>query len=351
MTHAGTPRLRQALDLLEPRAFARLRARATAVVTGASLLVSLIGLVADGSRPGDTPLGAWTGLWCFGVVVAAVLWWLGERAGEAAFFAVVGLHLVATVWTAVLVQAPQRGIPMELMLLAPVALAAVFCRDGRFLAPIVVLACLAAVVIALEGGRPVALVRSAMGVGTVLAVGAVVRVLRTTALEALDDARALARTDPLTGLANRLGLYEQSVRLWERQRRVGGTVVVVLVDIDRFKDVNDTWGHAAGDALLRHVAGRLAPYAGRAGAVGRWGGEEFLLVVPGPPGSGERLGEQTRLALRQTWTRPVTVSVGVHEVTPGPVDDVEEALWRAVERADEALYEAKRAGRDRVAVR
>jgi diguanylate cyclase (GGDEF)-like protein len=130
---------------------------------------------------------------------------------------------------------------------------------------------------------------------------------------------------------------------------------VALADLDHFKDVNDTRGHAAGDAALRAVAGVFASYSRRTDLVARYGGEEFLFLLPDTPAAGARVHvEAVRAQVERTLARTgsgdaapvrVTVSIGVYAVgAPGLLADSDEL----VRRADEALYRAKRAGRNRV---
>ena len=164
----------------------------------------------------------------------------------------------------------------------------------------------------------------------------------------------LARTDSLTGLATRghlLRLGEQRVR----RATPGRAVAVLMVDVDHFKSVNDTYGHAAGDEVLTTVARRLQHEARESDVLGRYGGEEFALVVTAPaPGEGSgplearEVAERLRLAVRRTPVLvrgeqlQVTVSVGVALLREG------EQLSDVLARADSALYRAKAAGRDAV---
>jgi two-component system cell cycle response regulator len=151
-------------------------------------------------------------------------------------------------------------------------------------------------------------------------------------------------TDALTGLRNRRHLEEQLQRL----TAAPGELSVLLLDVDRFKLVNDRRGHAAGDEVLRIVADRLKDTARPGDVPGRWGGEEFLVVLP-DTGLTEAagLGELARERIAATPVPlgaeplPVTVSVGVASGTA----DGWEGLLR---RADTGLYAAKEAGRDRV---
>ncbi|WP_170127195.1 diguanylate cyclase [Kineococcus rhizosphaerae] len=165
----------------------------------------------------------------------------------------------------------------------------------------------------------------------------------------------LARTDSLTGVATRghlLRLGEQRV-----SRAAGRDVAVIMVDVDHFKSVNDTYGHAAGDEVLTAVARRLQHETRESDVLGRYGGEEFALVVTSPdpeegrgPLDAREVAERLRLGVRRTPVGvrgaqlQVTVSVGVALLREG------EQLSDVLARADAALYRAKESGRDVVAV-
>jgi diguanylate cyclase (GGDEF)-like protein len=173
--------------------------------------------------------------------------------------------------------------------------------------------------------------------------------------ELQDDLRArnaeldrIARSDPLTGLANRRHLDEQLAAHAASAARHHHELSVAVVDIDNFKSVNDTFGHNAGDTVLREVARRIAVSARVEDIVGRWGGEEFIVILPHCGVDGATVvSERIRRAVAATPVRaehgiaiPVTVSVGC----TGGTDEV------AVERADAALYAAKKGGRNRTVV-
>lgn len=167
-----------------------------------------------------------------------------------------------------------------------------------------------------------------------------------TATEARRRADAAARTDPLTGVDNRRGSQAALRRLFDDAPEGLGAV---LFDVDHFKAVNDRLGHEAGDAVLAEVAVRAAACLRQGDRIGRWGGEEFLVLLPGTDRAGaaavaERLREEVAAG---PVTVPggsalVTVSVGVAVSVAG--DDPATLLARA----DAAMYRAKAAGRDRV---
>ncbi len=158
--------------------------------------------------------------------------------------------------------------------------------------------------------------------------------------------------DPLTGLHNRRYLAEQATRVWRQARRDGTRVVAMVLDLDHFKQVNDAHGHAAGDALLQAVAASLTATVRPADLLARTGGEELVVVgMVSDSDEADRLGERLRAAVAGTRTsdgHAVTVSIGVALVRPVDGDDPAASLWRLIDRADAAMYEAKRSGRDRV---
>jgi len=161
----------------------------------------------------------------------------------------------------------------------------------------------------------------------------------------------LTRTDSLTGLYNRRYVTEQLRLICASARRHNFPIAVLMVDIDHFKQLNDTFGHAAGDDAIRHVADRLAASLRTEDVAGRWGGEEFVVVLP-HTGHDEAMAvaERLRAGIAESPLPlgsggdvvTLSVSIGLAE-RPG---DLPETL---VHRADLALYDAKRAGRNRVA--
>ena len=160
-----------------------------------------------------------------------------------------------------------------------------------------------------------------------------------------------ASTDSLTGLANRNAIYETVKRELQRADRGDTPLAVAMVDIDNFKRFNDTYGHLAGDECLQEVARRLASSVRAYDSVGRWGGEEFLIVFPGcdansATGMAERLRRSVadRALTAREVQREVTISVGICSKGAGTARDAD----RLIEAADRAMYGAKETGRNRI---
>lgn len=160
--------------------------------------------------------------------------------------------------------------------------------------------------------------------------------------------RLETRIDALTGLANRRAFDSRLAHEVDRTTR-GANFAVVMIDIDRFKDLNDRFGHAAGDTVLRWLGERLGAAARRVDFVARYGGEEFVAILPdAAPSEAAAWAERLRHVIRAEpppgMTEPVTASFGV---AGWDFDDSGQAV---VERADRGLYLAKAGGRDRVVV-
>ena len=167
----------------------------------------------------------------------------------------------------------------------------------------------------------------------------------TVQTELLAERRREALTDPLTGIANRRAAEDLLRREQARVERSGSKLSVALFDIDHFKSINDRFGHAIGDEVLRLVAEAIDGQTRLTDKVARWGGEEFIAVLPVALPGALAFCERVRQAVAQLCCPSacsVTISVGVTEMARG------EAYDAAVARADGHLYEAKRTGRDRV---
>ncbi len=175
---------------------------------------------------------------------------------------------------------------------------------------------------------------------------------RDLAQRAQRELRILSECDPLTGVLNRRSLAERSEREWARAIRYSRPLSCIMVDLDGFKGVNDTYGHVSGDAVLKAVAELLVELCRSSDLVARYGGEEFCIIAPE---TGEEaatlLAERLRATLAQhriellSGALSVTGSFGVAESCQDG-DSVE----RLIARADDALLAAKRAGRDCIVV-
>lgn len=161
----------------------------------------------------------------------------------------------------------------------------------------------------------------------------------------------LTRQDGLTGLFNRNTFVELSRSELKRAQRQGSATTILLLDLDHFKRINDTWGHPAGDAVLRHVATLASTTVRSTDLVGRLGGEEFIVLLPNTSvEAGRKLAEKLRLRLEGSpvpWEATrigVTASFGLASTTPEEKRDFDTLYTEA----DKALYLAKQRGRNRV---
>ncbi|MBZ5619258.1 MAG: diguanylate cyclase [Acidobacteriia bacterium] len=175
--------------------------------------------------------------------------------------------------------------------------------------------------------------------------------LQEQLLQAREALREQATHDSLTGLLNRASILETLHNELSRARRESQPVALLIVDLDRFKLVNDTYGHLAGDSVLREAARRMKSAVRRYDAVGRYGGEEFLIVLPGCEGDtahvqAERIREAVAAGPFVAGTHPVAVtcSIGVSCRTHPSVSETDPLI----READLALYLAKDRGRNRV---
>ena len=196
---------------------------------------------------------------------------------------------------------------------------------------------------------------SALNVGSALGFMVLVLSLHATLMalvtaRLMADLRRLSRHDGLTGLLNRRAIEEALDAQMQRSARSGEGFALMMLDVDHFKAINDRHGHAAGDLALKHVATQLRAALREVDRLGRYGGEEFLILLPGlalaqAQAVAERLREQlaARPLAQGDETITLSVSIGVAEWRGGAP-----GLDRVLAQADAALYRAKAAGRNRV---
>lgn len=181
-----------------------------------------------------------------------------------------------------------------------------------------------------------------------LRVGERILALQAQLLEAQKALSVLATRDELTGLFNRRAMVERLDQELARTAREGGNLSILLIDVDHFKHLNDDRGHQAGDEVLREIAVRLDRVAGPSAALGRYGGDELIAILPGcDSAAAVALAEKMREAVSAaipTQAGPVsmTVSIGCGTHSAGQAASV------LIANADVALYRAKAAGRNRV---
>jgi len=163
-------------------------------------------------------------------------------------------------------------------------------------------------------------------------------------------AERTAQIDPLTGLNNRRGFLPVAESLWSLVTRKNRNICVVMIDIDHFKDINDQYGHAAGDRILKEIAGELDRSRRQGDLLARWGGEEFTLLLPETDeAEGHKVAERFRHNVEQLVVNDsgkvirCTISVGVASRHAESV-----TLEQAIVTADQELYQAKLQGRNRV---
>ncbi len=187
-----------------------------------------------------------------------------------------------------------------------------------------------------------------------ISVGKHILNLEDNLYQAFDQLERLAMVDSLTKLMNRRAIYKFARGELERARRVSGPISVIFLDIDQFKAINDQHGHLVGDEVLKAVARtikeRSRPYDG----IGRWAGDEFLIVLPGVTAiNAEKAAKRildgitaTSIALPDSTLLHIRISAGV--ATVSKVTAAAAVLDDIIQRADEALYRAKEAGGNQI---
>jgi two-component system, cell cycle response regulator len=184
-----------------------------------------------------------------------------------------------------------------------------------------------------------------------LRVGTRTLALHADLIAAREALRVQATHDALTGVLNRGAVLEATNRELGRSSRLGASLGLLLVDVDFFKRINDTYGHAAGDSVLRELTRRLADGVRPYDVLGRLGGEEFLLVLPDCDAAETvRLGERLRCRVSADPVHyggeAINVTVSIGAAVRGPEGN--ETAEFLIHSADQAMYRAKRSGRNRV---
>jgi two-component system cell cycle response regulator len=177
--------------------------------------------------------------------------------------------------------------------------------------------------------------------------------LQDALIQAREDLQFEAAHDRLTGLWNRGAILDLLHREMQRRQRTGDSLGIVMADLDHFKKINDSYGHLIGDAVLREVARRLAAAVRSYDCVGRYGGEEFLIIVPGCTAADlVTSAERLRACIAE---QPIDTSVGQLQVTLSaglvsapPISQHSVEHESLLQAADAALYSAKAKGRNRV---
>jgi diguanylate cyclase (GGDEF)-like protein len=171
---------------------------------------------------------------------------------------------------------------------------------------------------------------------------------------AFEHEQHMARTDTLTRINNRRNLFELAEHEFEVAKRYQQPLSIIMFDLDHFKNINDTYGHSVGDNMLERVAQVTHAQLRDVDIIGRYGGEEFVIVLPVTNAQKARLLSQRILesvsAIRlhtDHGTASVTLSIGIAETIHTPQD---ESVENVIRRADEAMYAAKQAGRNRAVI-
>jgi len=184
---------------------------------------------------------------------------------------------------------------------------------------------------------------------------AIVKARVNTHIKIVDQMRTIERIgliDPLTKISNRRGFEDRLNVEWGRAKRETSPISILIVDIDKFKTYNDTYGHQQGDAALKSLAETMTETLKRSvDFCARWGGEEFVILLPGTDKAGaavvaEEVRENVEAMIIETedgGKTKITVSIGVNSLIPEALNTVKDFI----EKADQALYKAKESGRNR----
>ncbi|WP_328293754.1 GGDEF domain-containing protein [Kineococcus sp. NBC_00420] len=330
----------------DPPAPAPSRARVLAALVGVSVLIGLLaGLDSTTLRPGPWTVAFHCSLATGGLSALGLLT-LGRRWSDRVLVVLI-TGLMGLVVLSVLANQSRAGGMLNVVLLLPNAVfAAVYLSRGACrVVSLVLTLCLAVVMRAVTAEPLQWTTLVALPLLAFVGTSEVVLRLRGELESAATALRRQSLTDPLTGLSNRRALQEHLAG-----SAGTGTCTVLALDIDHFKAINDTHGHAVGDEVLRCFSAGLARETRHDDVVVRMGGEEFLVLSSTPVDRAEEFAQTLRTRAAH-WMAPwsATVSVGVVTVErPERRGLVGSGLQAAIERADVCLYAAKQQGRNRV---
>ncbi|WP_409333100.1 GGDEF domain-containing protein [Trujillonella humicola] len=334
------------------RAETRVAALTVAVLLVCGALLGSVNLLVDGVIRDGAPRGVYAATMALLVVVAVPLavW---QRIDRWTIFGLVLLGDLVYLVVALSITDPSLYATPLMMLLA--AFVAAWFLEGWMLGVhlVVTPAVLAGALWGTYDSLTGLVVQVCVNAAVLDLAAAGVYLLRRRVQRLLAATQQLSLRDPLTGLGNRRHLEEQAGRIWRQARREGSRVVALVLDLDHFKRLNDTHGHAAGDAVLRAVAAALAAGVRPADVLVRLGGEELaVLGTVGDAAEANRLAERLRTAVAAARTadgHAVTASIGIALIRPADGEEAADGLWRLLDGADAAMYQAKQSGRDRVA--
>ncbi len=335
---------------LARRAFWIMTRRVTVVAAGVDLALLLLFLLFD------SPLLAWLNV--ASIALYAVAYWLLTRHHNMAALALIWLEVFGHAAVGSILVGWDSGFHYYLLMFIP-AIAV----STRVPVIVVLLALLLVFYLGLHTishATGVLTPLSVTGMWVVHAVNVAIvfamasytaRFYYNTVRRAEHKLVELATQDPLTGLANRRNLIARAEQEIARARRSGAPIALMIADIDHFKQINDQYGHDTGDQVIHQIAQLLSGLCREQDTVSRWGGEEFLLLIPATGIEDARLlAERFRLAAEATHIEhadakiAITLSFGVTALA------VIEPLGVAIARADRAMYQSKAAGRNRVTV-
>ena len=326
------------------------RSAAVLLSTAGSLPLPLFAIL-DPSLTREGGLGALIGVWVFTVVVfttTAVVGRLGDRLFTV--FGLIGMVGIAVGAWAV-IDPVTSGVVMTLLGAIPAIAAMSSSRRVVVAFALVAIACAVVIAFLTPSTTVGMLVRCGSGLANVVIPVFIVSALRSSLEVSMQRYAVLGDTDPLTGLLNRRGFLARSGGFLGDVADAGQQIGFLLIDVDHFKDINDRLGHAAGDAVLVDTVHAILRSAPRGSLIGRFGGEEFV-VLCSIPGQVELSHAAETIRTTVSATTAVTVSLGgvaaplsVSRTGTSNISDVVDHLTHL---ADRWVYVAKSAGRDRV---